>query len=138
MSRGIDNCNPGNIRRSKIRYKGERHPSTDAAFKQFESMEWGYRAMFVLLHTYATKRGCRTLREIINRYAPPTENFTDGYIRCVANATHLSPDEPVSTTDGAMMTAIVAAMSAVENGTKADMAAVWRGWQLFIADFSEK
>ena len=94
--------------------------------------------MFVLLHTYATKRGCRTLREIINRYAPPTENFTDGYIRCVANATHLSPDEPVSTTDGAMMTAIVAAMSAVENGTKADMAAVWRGWQLFIADFSEK
>jgi hypothetical protein len=36
------------------------------------------------------------------------------------------------------MTAVVAAMSAVENGTKADMGAVWRGWELFIADFSEK
>ncbi len=138
ISRGLRNNNPGNIRIGNFRYKGEKARSSDSEFRQFESVEWGYRAMFVLLHTYATKRGCRTLREIINRYAPPTENFTDGYIRCVANATHLSPDEPVSTTDGAMMTAIVAAMSAVENGTKADIAAVWCGWQLFIADFSEK
>ena len=138
ISRGLRNNNPGNIRIGNFRYKGEKAKSSDSEFRQFESVEWGYRAMFVLLHTYATKRGCRTLREIINRNAPPTENFTDGYIRCVANATHLSPDEPVSTTDGAMMTAIVAAMSAVENGTKADIAAVWCGWQLFIADFSEK
>ena len=70
MSRGTDNCNPGNIRRSKIRYKGERHPSTDAAFKQFESMEWGYRAMFVLLDTYRVRYGLNTLREMISRYAP--------------------------------------------------------------------
>ena len=135
MSRGIDNCNPGNIRRSRVRYRGERHPSTDASFKQFESMAWGYRAMFVLLHTYATKHKCRTLREIINRYAPPSENFTDGYIRCVANATHISADEPISTTDGATMTAVIAAMSAVENGVAADMNAVWQGWKLFVADF---
>ena len=63
------------------------------------------------------------------------ENFTDGYIRCVANATHLSADEPISTTDGATMTAVVAAMSAVENGVAADMNAVWQGWKLFVADF---
>lgn len=138
MSRGLRNNNPGNIRRGSFRYKGEKAKSSDSAFRQFESMEWGYRAMFVLLHTYAVKHNCRTLREIINRYAPPTENFTEGYIRCVSNVTHLSPGEPVSTTDGATMTAIVAAMSAVENGTKADMTDVWRGWELFIADFSKK
>lgn len=138
MSRGLRNNNPGNIRLGNFRYKGERAKSSDSAFRQFESVEWGYRAMFVLLHTYATKRGCRTLRAMINRYAPPTENFTEGYLRCVTNTTHLSPDEPISTTDGAVMTAIVAAMSAVENGTKANMGDVWRGWELFIADFSEK
>ena len=138
MSRGLRNNNPGNIRLGNFRYKGERAESTDSAFRQFESVEWGYRAMFVLLYTYATKRGCRTLRAMINRYAPPTENFTEGYLRCVTNATHLSPDEPISTTDGAVMTAIVAAMSAVENGIKANMRDVWRGWELFIADFSEK
>ena len=138
MSRGLRNNNPGNIRLGSFRYKGEKAKSSDAAFRQFESMEWGYRAMFVLLHTYAVKHACHTLREIINRYAPPTENFTEAYIRCVANATHLSPDEPIATTDGATMAAIVAAMSAVENGTKADMGAVWRGWELFIADFPEK
>ena len=138
MSRGLRNNNPGNIRLGNFRYKGERAKSSDSAFRQFESVEWGYRAMFVLLHTYATKRGCCTLRAMINRYAPPTENFTEGYLRCVTNATHLSPDESISTTDGAVMTAIVAAMSAVENGTKANMGDVWRGWELFIADFSEK
>ena len=36
MSRGIENCNPGNIRRSRVSYKGEVHPSRDKAFKQFE------------------------------------------------------------------------------------------------------
>ena len=56
----------------------------------------------------------------------------------MVHATHLSPDEAISTTDGATMTAVVAAMSGVENGVKADMTAIWRGWELFIADFSEK
>ena len=135
MSRGLRNNNPGNIRIGSFKYKGEKAKSSDSAFRQFESVEWGYRAMFVLLHTYATKHNCRTLREMINRYAPPSENFTDGYIRCVANATHLAADEPISTTDGATMTAIVAAMSAVENGVAADMSVVWQGWKLFVADF---
>ena len=49
MSRGLSNRNPGNIRQSAVRYKGEVRPSRDPAFKQFESMPWGYRAIFVLL-----------------------------------------------------------------------------------------
>ena len=138
MSRGLRNCNPGNIRIGNFRYKGERAKASDPAFRQFESMEWGYRAMFVLLHTYEKKHNCRTLRQIINRYAPPVENNTEGYIRRVAYATHLSPDEAISTLDGAIMTAIVAAMSEVENGVKADMATIWRGWELFIVDFEPK
>lgn len=138
MSRGLRNCNPGNIRRGSFRYKGEKAESSDSAFRQFESMEWGYRAMFVLLHTYSVKHKCCTLREIINRYAPPIENHTENYIRRVACATHLAPDEDISTTDGVVMTAVVAAMSEVENGVVANMSDIWRGWELFIADFRPK
>ena len=138
VSRGLRNNNPGNIRLGSFRYKGERAKSIDRAFRQFESIEWGYRAMFVLLHTYAVKHGCSTLCEIINRYAPPIENHTENYIRRVAHATHLAPEEEISTTDAAVMTAVAAAMSEVENGVTANMADIWRGWELFIADFNPK
>lgn len=138
MSRGLRNNNPGNIRLGGARYKGERSHSSDSAFRQFESIEWGYRAIFVLLRTYALKYGCRTLRTIINRYAPPVENHTESYIRRVAEMTHLHPDEKIAYNDAAVMTAVVAAMSAVENGVAADMDAVWQGWELFMADFSQK
>ena len=111
---------------------------TDGEFRQFESMEWGYRAMFVLLYTYAVKYDCSTLRQMIERYAPPSENHTENYIRRVAYATHLSPEEIIFTKDGATMTAVVAAMSEVENGVEADMTEVWGGWRLFIADFPPK
>jgi hypothetical protein len=138
MSRGLRNNNPGNIRLGTFRYRGEKEQSGDAAFRQFEAMEWGYRAMFVLLHTYWRKYGCRTLRQMISRYAPPVENHTESYIRRVSDDTHLDPDKEISTTEAAVMTAVVAAMSAVENGVKAEMEDVWRGWELFIADFSRK
>ena len=67
MSRGLANCNPGNIRQSKVRYKGEVRPSRDPAFKQFESLAWGYRAVFMLLHTYRIRHGLRTVRGMISR-----------------------------------------------------------------------
>lgn len=138
MSRGLRNLNPGNIRLGSFLYRGERARSSDSAFRQFEAIEWGYRAMFVLLHTYAVKHHCRSLRDFVARYAPPSENNTEAYLRRVATATHIGPDERISTTDGATMTAIVAAMSEVENGVEAKMSDVCRGWELFVADFPEK
>ena len=138
MSRGLRNLNPGNIRLGSFLYRGERARSSDSAFRQFEAIEWGYRAMFVLLHTYAVKHHCRSLRDFIARYAPPSENNTEAYLRRVVVATHIEPDEVISTTDGATMTAVVAAMSEVENGVEAKMSDVCRGWELFVADFPEK
>lgn len=131
MARGLANCNPGNIRRSAVRYKGEVQPSRDPAFKQFESMAWGYRAIFVLLDTYRTRHGLDTLRGMISRWAPPSENRTDCYIRAVSDRTGIGPDEKVDTRDRRTMTAIAAAMSRVENGVDASMTDVERGWALF-------
>lgn len=130
MSRGIENCNPGNIRRSRVRYKGERHPSTDALFKQFETMEWGYRAMFILLDTYRIRYGLKTLREMIMRYAPPEENHTALYIDTVCDMTGVRPDEVLDTRSRRTMVPIVAAMSRVENGCAAQRTEVERGFDL--------
>ena len=131
MSRGLSNCNPGNIRQSKVRYKGEVQPSRDPAFKQFESLAWGYRAVFVLLHTYRVRHGLRTVRGMISRWAPPVENHTEAYIRAVAADTGIDPDEPLDTLDPATMIPLAAAISRVENGTAADRGEIERGWALF-------
>lgn len=134
MSRGLTNCNPGNIRQSKTRYKGERHPSRDSEFKEFESLAYGYRAMFVLLDTYSRRYGLCTIRQMLNRYAPPSENFTEGYIRFVSEKTGIAPDEIVNSRAARDMVPIVAAMSQIENGIPAVMADVHRGWELFESE----
>lgn len=136
MSRGLRNRNPGNIRRSGVRYKGECARSSDKEFRQFETVEWGYRAMFVLLHTYARRYGCRTVRDMISRYAPPSENDTEAYIRRVASISHIDPHGEIDTLDGGTMIAVVAAMSEVENGVKAVRDDVLRGWLLFAEEFA--
>ena len=134
MSRGLQNCNPGNIRQSKVRYKGEVRPSRDSAFKQFESLAWGYRAIFVLLDTYRIRYGLDTIRGMISRWAPPSENHTETYIRAVAADTGIDPDEPLDTLDPATMIPLAAAISRVENGAAADMGEVELGWELFVRD----
>ena len=131
MSRGLENRNPGNIRQSRVRYKGEVRPSRDPEFKQFESPAWGYRAIFVLLDTYRRRHGLRRLREMISRWAPPSENRTEAYIRAVADDTGIDPDEPTDTRDRKTMVPVAASISRVENGVAADRRQVDRGWELF-------
>lgn len=131
MSRGLRNCNPGNIRSSRVKYRGEVQPSRDREFKEFQSMAYGYRAMFVLLDTYRRRYGLTTIRQMINRYAPPTENFTEGYIRFIVQHTGIGADEVVDTRNQSDMIPIVAAMSEIENGERAIIKDVEAGWNLF-------
>ncbi len=132
MSRGLANCNPGNIRRSAVRYRGEVRPSRDVAFKQFESLAWGYRAIFVLLDTYRIRYGLKTIAAMIARWAPPCENHTEVYIRAVAQQSGIDADEPLDTHAAADMLPVAAAISRVENGVAADQEALAAGWELFV------
>jgi hypothetical protein len=95
-------------------------------------MAYGYRAMFVLLDSYHRRYGLTTIRQMISRWAPPTENFTDGYIRFVSERTGISADTPVDSRSERDMVPIVAAMSEIENGAKAVMADLHEGWVLFV------
>lgn len=130
MSRGIKNCNPGNIRQSKVFYQGEVQPSQDESFKQFRSMAWGYRAMFILLDTYSRRYGLNTIRGMISRYAPPTENNTEAYIAAICEWTGLKPDEVLDTRSRRDMIPVVTAMSRIENGCPANRHEVEEGFEL--------
>lgn len=136
MSRGLRNNNPGNIRHSSTRWQGELSLSEntqglDAEFKTFVSMAYGYRAMFKLLYNYNMLYGLKTLRAMILRWAPPTENDSEAYIRAVSSWSGLMPDQAIDTKDQTAMEALVSAMSRMENGVEAVASDVRSGWLLF-------
>jgi len=81
MTRGFRNNNPGNIRNTSIDWKGET-VGDDKGFETFKAVEYGIRAIFRLLKTYRSK-GFDSIREIIYRFAPPSENQTDQYVLSV-------------------------------------------------------
>ena len=137
LPRGLRNANPGNIRRSADRFRGEIVPSRDPLFKQFESLEWGLRALFVVLDTYRHRHGLRRLADFIARWAPPSENDTAAYLRTVAARTGLDPAAVIDTRHRSTMLAVAGAIVQVACGVPVDPAALRRGWERFIADRPE-
>lgn len=133
MSRGLRNYNPGNIRQNSDNFLGEIKPSADPEFKQFESIEYGYRAIFVTLNTYQKKYGLSTIRTMISRWAPSKDNNdTEAYIRAVSSESGVPENSHITSTNKDVMVPIVAAMSRVENGVAANISEVQRGWDLFM------
>ena len=95
MTRGIRNNNPLNIRRNPAnQWQGLRPVQTDKLFCQFKAMKWGLRAAIKLLDNYI-RRGAQTPRQIISRWAPPSENDTASYVRKACQRAGLDPDFPV-------------------------------------------
>ena len=137
MARGYRNCNPGNIIHSRVRYKGEIVPSADPKFKQFENMAWGFRAIFVLLDTYRRKYGLNTLQQMINRYAPPCENDTTGYVGFITSRTRIADMSTVDTRNEKQMIPLVTAIARMENGAEPDPDDVRKVWELFCQKDNE-
>ncbi len=139
-SRGIRNCNPLNIRRSTDQWKGMSEIQSDRSFVQFKSMEWGWRAAFQLLtRTYYHRYRLYTIRSIVNRWAPRTENSTDAYVAAVSRMTGIDPDAPlgIPSVTPTRWLMLGMAMAIMENGTaqpdgpaSLDGFAMLRGWEL--------
>ena len=138
LPRGIRNNNPLNIRRGKDQWKGLRAQQQDAAFCQFETLEYGWRAAFHLLtRTYYHKYRLYTIRKIIGKWAPPGENQTEAYIRNVSRLTGIDPDEPIGipSDQPARWIMLGLAMAIQENGPDSiDHFALLRGWTLSRKD----
>lgn len=124
LPRGIRNNNPLNIRKGN-NWKGERQHQSDPSFEEFESLQMGLRAGFIILRNYqrislAPKMRANTIRKIINRWAPASENDTLRYIDLVAKRSGLNPDELIAYRDKPRMLAVVEAMCFVECGQAID------------------
>ena len=124
LPRGIRNHNPGNIdRHPGVRWQGmAADQSSDKRFVVFQSPKWGIRAIARVLITYQDKRQARdgskidTIREIIDRWAPPNENHTTAYAEHVARLTQIGVDEHLDVYDYSTMKALVTAIITHENG----------------------
>ncbi len=124
--RGLRNNNPGNIDyHASNPWNGlDVAKPSDGRFCRFISPEYGIRAMARVLRNY-TKRdglpgvggpGIDTVREIINRWAPPSENVTSAYVAQVAKALGVMPDAPINIADRAVMLLLVESIIRHENG----------------------
>ena len=116
IPRGIRNCNPLNIRIGN-KWKGEVPHPTDKDFEQFSCMHYGLRAGFILLRRYIERYHLDTIKEIISRWAPATENATHSYINLVCERVGISALEKISFNDRKTMIALVDAMILCECGT---------------------
>ena len=114
-ARGERNNNPGNIRHGS-KWQGLSAQQTDKDFCQFVSPEYGIRAIYKLLQTYQKKYELNTVESIIDRYAPPNENNTVGYINRAAKDIGVSVNEPISVSSKPVAIALATAIVGVELG----------------------
>lgn len=123
MPRGIRNNNPGNIRVGDP-WLGLAEPAemtdfqrSETAFCVFKEPEWGLRAMAVLLRNYQIKHDLRTIRQMIARWAPASDNNdTNGYATFVARKLNRSPDDAVDVLTAKDLIPMMSAMVQRENG----------------------
>lgn len=133
-TRGVRNNNPGNIRHAKgTKWQGASPEKPDKEFVTFISAEMGVRALVRTLLTYFKQHKLRTVRGIINRWAPPIgdrngsapggqyRQNTPAYIDAVCRALKpslgrtVSADEVLDIDSYAVMRPLVVAIIAHEN-----------------------
>lgn len=130
--RGIRNNNPLNIRKGQS-WLGLCPTQTDANFCQFRSMELGIRAACKIIQTYIRKHHLTTVREIIYRWAPPTDgNDTGSYVRQVCKRAYYLPETCIDANDPKQLTRLLQAMAYVENGVELDHQVVFSGVMLAL------
>lgn len=119
QSRGYRNRNPGNIDFVPAnRWQGQlgKEPGPHGRFAVFVSHEYGIRALASLLATYQDRHGLRTIRGIINRWAPASENVTSAYVVAVCEHMGVGPDDPIDVHEFAHLRPLVEAIITHELG----------------------
>lgn len=115
--RGIRNHNPGNLDRTTDKWQGmAEDQSSDPRFVVFVAPHWGIRALVKVLLSYQRRHKLKTIRQIIDRWAPPVENNTEAYIAQVAKACGVDPDDTIDIQNKAVLRALVTSIIRHENG----------------------
>lgn len=139
QSRGYRNKNPGNIRinpNNKWQGLAGAEDRVNPEFVMFESHEMGIRALAVLLTTYFDRHELKTIRGIVNRWAPPVGNAngrgytqnTKSYVDVVSNRLGARPDTEINLHDFETMNKMVRAIIEFElGGQPYDDATIFEG-----------
>ncbi|WP_236212999.1 structural protein [Metapseudomonas otitidis] len=126
--RGIRNFNPGNIERTSTRWQGmAQDQSSDPRFIVFVHPVWGIRAIARTLITYQDTHGLRSVQQIIQRWAPATENNTAAYVAAVSARLHVAPLDAIDVYDYQTMLELVRAIVRHENGPGSLPGGNWYG-----------
>jgi hypothetical protein len=113
MPRGVRLNNPGNIRKGRSNWKGMAAAQLDPSYVTFEESKWGIRALAVLLKNYRAS-GRKTVRQVIERWAPASENNTAAYIKHVCSILGVKADQELDWPDD--LSRLVGAIIKHENG----------------------
>lgn len=101
IPRSVRNNNPLNIRLSNNKWDGKVNGS-DPAFEKFETPVYGFRAAGKILLNYQKLHGLTTIEQMINRFAPPSENETSSYIQHVAAELGVNANHPLQLTENTL------------------------------------
>ncbi|MBB1322117.1 hypothetical protein [Shewanella sp. SR43-8] len=112
-TKGVRNNNPLNVEYSASNpWNGQ--TGSDGRFATFSSVFYGIRAAAKTMKTYRDKYGLNTVRGIVNRWAPPSDNNPTGnYIDFVSRKAGVSQSQVLTQLDYVQ---VVAAMISFENG----------------------
>jgi len=116
IPRGIRNNNPGNIVHDGTKWLGLAEPPSDGRFCRFVDPEHGIRAIARIVTTYYEKHGLNTIRQIIDRWAPPNENYTAAYVAHVADRCGVGAEQVIDPRELPLMVSLAAAIIMHENG----------------------
>lgn len=122
MIRAVRNSNPGNLEAGDQwqglmpRDKMTPEQKAETRFAVFLSPKWGFRALGVILLNYEKRHGIHTIRDIINRWAPKSENNTDAYIKAVCKDTGFDADEMINLHSARVMQGLCKAIATHECG----------------------
>jgi len=109
---GLRQRNPGNIRPG-AGFIGE--SGDGGGYATFGSDDEGLRAIQRLLMTYGDKYDIKTLRQLANRYAPPSDNNpTENYIDFLSDKTGIGPDDEINLAESG--SSIIPAIVGFEQG----------------------
>jgi hypothetical protein len=124
-TRGERNANPGNIQfMPHAPWRGQvgieivpPGMSYKPRFGRYDCDSNGIRALAKQLAVYQQRDALRTIRQMINRWAPPADqNDTSAYVKAVCNACQAGPDDYYPISALSKLETIVTAIIKMENG----------------------
>lgn len=91
---------------------------SSTGFQQYKTPEEGIKAVDDQLRIYGEKHGINTIRKAITRWAPPSENDTEAYIKDVATRSGIDPDAEIDFSNPVVRHLISAPLISHEKGIK--------------------